>query len=139
MRIGDSTGSNRQFRRRGTVMWEIVLLFPILVGFLLGTVEFSIAFYQRQLLLTAVREGARVAARGGSDMEVTNTVQSRFGSTAVIVTVTPIAVDPATVTGRNAVQVTGTVSTSAVVPNMLPYVIDLSGEQLVVTVVMNLA
>ena len=137
MRMGSSTRTIRRCRRSGTVMWEIVLLFPIFVGFLLGTIEFSIAFFQRQQLLTAVREGARVAARGGSATEVTDTVQSRFGP-AVTVVVTLLTVDPLTVTGRNAVQVTGTVATTDVVPNMLPYLVDLSGEKLVVTVVMNL-
>jgi Flp pilus assembly protein TadG len=117
-------------------MWEIVLLFPILVGFLLGTVEFSIAFYERQQLLSAVREGARVAARGGSSAEVIATVQNRFGNT-VSVTITPIAVAPLTVTGRNAVQVTGSVNTTDVVPNMLPYLIDFTGEKLAASVVMN--
>ncbi len=137
MRTGSSTSLARRHRRRGTVMWEIVLLFPIFIGFLLGTIEFSIAFFQRQQLLTSVREGARVAARGGSVTEVTDTVQSRFGP-AVTVVVTPITVDPLTVTGRNAVQVTGTVNTTDVVPNLIPYLVDLTGEQLVVTVVMNL-
>ncbi len=137
MRRPGSPRAIERRRRRGTVMWEIVLLFPILVGFLLGTVEFSIAFYQRQQLLSAVREGARVAARGGSQTEITTTVQNRFGP-AVTVIVTPITVDPQTVTGRNAVQVTGTVTTTDVVPNMLPYLIDLSGEKLVASVVMNL-
>src|SRR5947209_3373942 len=118
-------------------MWVIVVLFPILVAFLLGTVEFSIAFVARQNLLTAVREGARVAARGGSVTEVTDTVQNRFGQ-AVTVVVTPITVDPLTVTGRNRVQVSGTVNTTDVVPNLLPWAVDLSGEKLVAVVTMNL-
>jgi Flp pilus assembly protein TadG len=132
-------------RRRATAAAELIIAFPILVGFLLGTIEFSIAFQARQQLLTAVREGARVGSQGGTKTEVITTVQQLFTQTAiptqnitVLGTVDLSPYQPEGSTGRDAVQVCATVNTTDVVPNLIPFLIDLKNETLSVCVVMNL-
>lgn len=113
-------------------------MFPILVGFLLGTIEMSIAFYSRQQLLNASREGARVAARGGSAAEVQLTVKRVLGSGPLgdaQLTVVQMPESPGN--GREAVQVCLKVATDHVVPNLLPWLIDFEGEELTACTVMN--
>lgn len=120
-------------------------MFPILVGFLLGTIEMSIAFYSRQQLLLASREGARVAARHGSVDEVREAVHRVLGDgplgQAVLnepdgLILTAIPEDPPN--GREAVQVCLKVATTQVVPNLLPWLIDFEGEELTACVIMSL-
>src|SRR5262249_12926494 len=143
MRVGQldtGRGGRHGRQRRGSVAAEVVLLFPILVGFLLGTIEFSIAFYSRQQLLTATREGARVAARGATVAEVQATVKRVLGNGPLgdaTVEVTQTTEDPANPTGRDRVQVCTRVDTTHVVPNLLPWIVNLEGEKLAVCVVMN--
>jgi Flp pilus assembly protein TadG len=125
-------------RRRGNVAAEVVLMFPILVGFLLGTIEMSIAFYSRQQLLTASREGARVAARGGTVAEVEFTVKRVLGSGPLgdaTVAVVTLPEDPGN--ARQAVQVCLEVDTDHVVPNLLPWLVNFEGEKLTACVIMN--
>src|SRR5262245_19871310 len=116
--------------RRGTIAAELVLLLPLLVGFLLGTIEFSVAFFSRQQLLLAAREGARVAARGGSDDEVRATVKRSLGGGAISeadVSITRTPEDPNQPNAREHVQVCVSIGTTKVVPNLLPWLIDFSG------------
>jgi Flp pilus assembly protein TadG len=127
-------------RRRGTIAAELVLLLPLLIGFLLGTIEMSVAFFSRQQLLLAAREGARVAAEGGSDAEVQATVQRVLGTGAIgnaHVTITRTAEDPNNPNGRDRVQVCLSIPTTTVVPNLLPWLIDFCGESLVACVTEN--
>ena len=136
-----TNGTRNKSARRGTVVAEVILMLPILVGFLLGTIEFSVAFYSRQQLLTATREGARVAAHGGTDAEVQTTVQTFLGTGPLgdaTITVTRTPEDPANPYLRTRVQVCSTVNTTHVVPNLIPWMINLEGEVLAACVVMNL-
>jgi Flp pilus assembly protein TadG len=133
-------------RRRGTAAAELIILFPVLVGFLLGTIEFSIAFQARQQLLTAVREGARVGSEGGTAEEVIATVKNRFTQTAlsspdnitVVGAVDQSPFQPEGPTGRQAVRVCVQLPTTRVVPNMIPFLIDLKNETLSACITMNL-
>ena len=131
----------RKRRRRGTMVAELLLVFPILVGFLLGTIEFSMAFYSRQQLLLAAREATRVGARGGSDTEITATAQDRLGTGPLAnanVSIVRIPEDPTTPNGRNRVQVCLAIGTTVAVPNLIPWLVDLTNEQLVACVTMNI-
>ena len=138
---GRQNGTRRTSARRATVVAEVILMLPILIGFLLGTIEFSIAFYSRQQLLSATREGARVAAHGGTDAEVQATMQNYLGTGPLgdaTIAITRTAEDPVNFNGRTRVQVCSSVSTTHVVPNLLPWMVNLEGETLSVCVVMNL-
>jgi len=128
-------------RRSGTIAAELVLFLPLLVGFLLGTIEFSVAFFSRQQLLLAAREGARVASHGGSDDEVKATVKRSLGTGAIgdaQVDITRTAETPNQPNGRDRVQVCVSIATTKVVPNLLPWLVNLEGESLAACVVMNL-
>jgi Flp pilus assembly protein TadG len=119
---------------------EMILLLPIVAGLLLGTIEFSIAFYARQQLLLAAREGARVGAQGGTDQEVTATVARILGAGPLgdaQVSIVRTVEDPSNPNGRDRITVSLELGTTHVVPNLLPYLVDLSGEHLNANVTMN--
>jgi hypothetical protein len=69
----------RSPRRSGSLSLELLLVFPILVALLLATIEFSMLAVVRQQVLTASREGARVAAQGGDASEVERAVHVFLG------------------------------------------------------------
>ncbi len=48
----------------------MLFVLPVLLAFLFGMIEFSMLLMSRQQLLTASREGARIAALGGSASDV---------------------------------------------------------------------
>ena len=127
-------------RRCGSVVVELLLIFPILAGFLLGTIEFSLLLYTRQQMLAASREGARVAARGGSDDEVKAAVKQALGTSGAaadnaLTTITRTTATPPNT--RDQVQVSVQVADTKVVPNLIPFIIDLRNEQLMAFTVMN--
>lgn len=70
----------KQRGRRGSVTVEMTLLFPIVLLFFLGMIEFSMMLHARQQLLAASREGARVAALGGDTEEVRQAVRQYLGN-----------------------------------------------------------
>lgn len=55
---------------RGQALVELAIALPLLILILMGIFEFGRAFYTYQVVTNASREGARVAALGGSDSEV---------------------------------------------------------------------
>jgi Flp pilus assembly protein TadG len=127
--------------RRGSVAVELILVFPILVGFLFGTIEFSLLLHTRQQLLDASREGARVAARGGTNAEVIATVKQALGGTGPLadnatVDITPFSASPPNI--RDGVTVCVSIVDAQVVPNMLPWLIDLTNESMMACTTMNL-
>lgn len=67
-------------KRRGSVTLETILLLPVFLVVLFGTVEFGLVLIAKQQLLTASREGARVGALGGSETEVRAAVARVLGS-----------------------------------------------------------
>jgi Flp pilus assembly protein TadG len=62
----------------GNAAIEFALILPFLVLFLFGTLEFSLAFYNQQMITNASREGARagIVARSPrlSDTDILNVV-----------------------------------------------------------------
>jgi hypothetical protein len=77
------TGSSAR-RRPATVTVELVLVLPVLLIVLMGTIEFGMLLTARQELLAASREGARVASHGGGDRkalaaEVRDAVRESLG------------------------------------------------------------
>ncbi len=63
------SGERGRLGRTGLLAVELVMVLPLLLIVLLGMVEFSLLLTARQELLTASREGARVASHGGGDRE----------------------------------------------------------------------
>jgi hypothetical protein len=57
----------------------LIFVFPFLLMFLLGMVEVSLMLFSRQQLVAASREGARVAALGGDETDVQETVVRYLG------------------------------------------------------------
>lgn len=75
---------SRPFRktpRRGSLTVELLLVFPLLLVVLLGTVEFALWLTAEQRVTLASREGARTAARGGTLDDVQQTVHLVLGDT----------------------------------------------------------
>jgi Flp pilus assembly protein TadG len=66
-------------RRRGSLTMELLLVLPILMTVILGAFEFSMLAQTRQQLLVASREGARVAALGGTAADVQQATQQALG------------------------------------------------------------
>lgn len=56
--------------RKGTLTLELMLVFPILFALLLAMIQLGMTQYARQQLLAASREGCRVAALGGDQVDV---------------------------------------------------------------------
>src|SRR5579872_2474051 len=66
--------------RRGALALELLFALPVLLAVILATVEFSQLLVARQQLLVASREGARVAAQGGSPDDVQQAVAQFLGT-----------------------------------------------------------
>ncbi len=136
------SGCRRPPSRCGQVIAELVIVFPILLALLLGTILFSLLLTERQQVLFASREGARVAARGGSDAEVEDTVRTALGGadsslgSLAEVTITPIPAD--TPNTRPGVKVCVEVPANATVPNLLPFIFNVDGHSLVACTTMNM-
>lgn len=61
---------------RGAVAVEFAYLAPILIMLLFGIVQFGLAMWRVSVVESAAREGARIAALGASEAEVTSRVQA---------------------------------------------------------------
>lgn len=80
--------------RRGHVALELLLVLPILLTVLLGTVEFSLLLTAQQQVSLASREATRVAAMGGSEGDIEQVVRLTLGDNRFAkATVTPLLVD----------------------------------------------
>jgi hypothetical protein len=75
-----SSPAARRSRRCGYLLFELVLLFPVLLVLVLAAVEFGLLLQARQQLLAASREGCRVAAVGGSPQDVEDLTRRVLGS-----------------------------------------------------------
>lgn len=67
-------------RRRGQAIVEFALVLPIFILILVGILEFGLVFHQYLVVTSASREGARVAALGGTDAEVVTMVNNATAS-----------------------------------------------------------
>jgi Flp pilus assembly protein TadG len=127
--------------RRGSLTVELILVLPILIVVLTAMVQFSVVLAARQQLLAASREGARVGARGGNEMEVTATVKQALGSSSLAdaaIGCRVLAENPQNpIHGRECVQVTIQVPTQRVVPGFLSWMSRLEEDNLTVCTVMH--
>ena len=67
-------------KRRGQAMVEFALILPVFILILLGIMEFGLVFHQYLVVTAASREGARVAALGGTDAETRTIVNNSAAS-----------------------------------------------------------
>lgn len=108
--------------RSASMTLELLLVLPIALVLVLAVVEFSMILVVRQQLTAASREGARVAAIGGSPVEIEAAVRIFLGngtlSQAEVVSVLTDESGIAIPSG-GAVQVVVTLPTAQAVPNLL--------------------
>jgi Flp pilus assembly protein TadG len=116
---------------------ELLLLLPIVLAVLIAMVEYSMILSIDQQLAVASREGARVAAQGGTTVEVEAAARLVLGTgsvgqnTVVTSQLTDVSGNPVTV------QVV-IADASTVVPNMLRFVgFSINGTPLAGTTVMR--
>jgi len=89
---GPGFGPRRRRCETGQAVVELALVVPVLVLLLLGIAEFGRLYGAYLTVEQAAREGARVAALGGSDAQVTQTVDkvaSWLDTTKLTVQITP--------------------------------------------------
>jgi Flp pilus assembly protein TadG len=127
---------------------ELILVLPVLLLIVMAMAEFGLILLARQELLTASREGARVASHGGGDRariteEVKATVKrvlgkGRLGDASVEVHFQPG--DPSLPQPtRDRVQVVTHVAVTHVTPNFLGFLgVNLAGRQLAAGTTLNL-
>ena len=58
---------------------ELMLLLPVVLGIVMGMIEYSLMLSTDQQLAVASREGARVAAQGGTSTEVEASARLALG------------------------------------------------------------
>ena len=81
-------------RKRGQAIVEFALILPVFILILLGIMEFGLVFHQYLIVTAASREGARVAALGGTDAETVTMVKASAASIntgQLTTTITPAA------------------------------------------------
>ena len=79
-------------KKRGQAIVEFALILPVFILLFFGIVEFGLVFHQYLVVTAASREGARVAALGGSDAEtltMVNTSAASINSGQLTTTITP--------------------------------------------------
>ncbi len=101
--------SDLEVRDEGTAALELAILLPILLFLLMGIMEFGYAFYVKNTLTNAVREGARVGVtvpettnvENAASMVVTTyldqTLTAPMAATAIVTVTPPSATDYLTV------------------------------------------
>src|SRR5437016_986097 len=91
-RTSKTNGSpaRRTGRRRATAAVEFIMVLPVLVTALLGTIEFSMLLTARGQLLAAAEAGARVAAQGGTQTDIETAVFAvlQYSTTVSVATTT---------------------------------------------------
>jgi len=81
-------------RKHGQAIVEFALILPVFILILLGIMEFGLVFHQYLIVTAASREGARVAALGGTDAETVTMVNASAASIntgQLTTTITPAA------------------------------------------------
>ncbi|HZK24961.1 MAG TPA: TadE/TadG family type IV pilus assembly protein [Oscillospiraceae bacterium] len=71
-------------KQQGQAITEMALTLPILLLILLGIIQFGFIFNGQIAVASAAREGARLAAVGAQDAEITATVQSTLAGIALL-------------------------------------------------------
>ena len=67
-------------KNKGQAIVEFALILPIFILILFGIMEFGLLFNQYLVVTSASREGARIAALGGTDAETVAIVNSSAAS-----------------------------------------------------------
>jgi len=120
---------------------ELLLALPVLLAVLLGVVEFSLMLVAQQQLVTASREGARVAAQGGAQADVVQAVDQFLGtgslSNATVVAVLTDASGQPLPSGQP-VSVTVSLPATQAVPDLLAFIgFSIAGNTLAAQAVMR--
>jgi hypothetical protein len=121
---------------------EALIVLPLLLALVLVTVQFGMAIIARQQVEAACREGARVAAQGGSRHDVEAAVRRILGSSGrlsaarVDATLTDGNGDP--LPSGEPVRVTVLVPAGMVAPDMAPFLgFSLANQVIAAQVVMR--
>jgi Flp pilus assembly protein TadG len=111
-------------RRRGSLTLELLLVLPILMTVVLAAFEFSMLVQARQQLLTASREGTRVAALGGAAADVQQAAQQSLGgplqNATIQLNITDASGNP--LPSGQPVSVVVSVQASQAVPDLLAFI-----------------
>ena len=121
-------------KRCGSLLtMELLLVFPIILILLLGMIELTALVIAKQRIQVSAREGARVAALGGSDFEIDSVIQQSLGIHAVDTQVTISAEAPLGTLAPERSGVSMRVIVTDPVRSLLPWSIDpfgLAGERM---------
>ena len=125
MHVKRTPAARRRTARKGSFTLELLFVLPILLAVLLGTIEFSMFGLARQQVVAASREGARVAALGGSDQDVLQAAQRFLGNgqlanATIQVGITDITGNP--IPSGQPVQVTVSVPANLAAPDLLAFI-----------------
>jgi len=115
----------RQDSRRAGAAMELIFVLPIFLALLFGMIEFSMLLSARQQLTNAAREGARVAAMGGTDDEVRQAVSQFLGAGSLSnaeVSVAMTGLNDTQPQSGEPVQVEVTMPAASAVPDILRFV-----------------
>src|SRR5262245_4353136 len=118
-RSRNSVRRNSGTRRRGLLAIEMLIALPIVLSLLLAMVQFSLLMSARQQVTNAAREGARVLALGGGGDEVRTTVDRYLGENVAQINATLSDVNGEPIASGQPVEVTVTIPTRSLVPEML--------------------
>ena len=104
---------------RGQAMVEFALALPVLMLLLIGSMEFGLVINQYLVLAEAAREGARSAALGGTNTEITAVVKT--AASAIDISQLTVTISPATRIRGNGATVTVKKPVQAITPLMNPF------------------
>jgi Flp pilus assembly protein TadG len=159
--------SDRRKRRSGQVVVELMIVFPVLLLLLLGTIEFSLLLSTRQQVLFAAQQGALVAAQNATCCgqvqnsgntppntlqpcesttvgltvfgQVKTAVQNSLGAGSLLADGAQVKISctAETMSSNGTVTVCVVIPVEQSVPNFLPIILNLSGAQLQACVTLN--
>ncbi len=127
-------GLKQRAKRCGSLLtMELLLVFPIILILLMGMIELTALVIAKQRIQVSAREGARVAALGGSDFEVDSVIQQSLGIKVDDTQITISSESPLGTLVRERSGVSMRVIVTAPVRSLLPWSIDpfgLAGERM---------
>lgn len=108
-------------RERGSVTIEMVIIFPVLLIVLFGSVQTGLWFHNRNIAMTAAQEGARAAAAYESTSAAGQESADNFATAAG-------GQDPTVTVSKTGTLVTVTVSLEgfALLPGLIPLKVEQS-------------
>lgn len=111
--------------RRGGFSLETLLLIPVLLGVVLAVVEFGMYLANQSLVESASAQAVRIAARGGSEKDITRTVERILGKhrfSRADVFVTSANADGSAVDTGDPIEIRIEILARDVVPDLLVFV-----------------